>query len=207
MENLPAIAALVLWATWGVLTLGFRVAIQVKQTGSTGLHGIPPGASASEWAAGILIVAATIAGIGAPILQLAGVAPSLWDNATVRIAGGAVALAGVIATFGAQIAMGKSWRIGVDPGERTDLVTDGPFALVRNPIFTTMIVTMVGLALLVANRMAVAAAVGMFVAIELQVRAVEEPYLTRTHGDAYLGYLTRVGRFVPGLGTRRRNQA
>ena len=203
MDRLPAIAALVLWAAWGVLTLGFRVAIHVKETGTTGLHGIRAGASTSEWAAGILIVAATVAGIAAPILQLTGVAPLLWVNPIVRVAGGIGALIGVAATFGAQIAMGRSWRIGVDPGERTDLVTEGPFAVVRNPIFTTMIVTMVGLALLVANGVAAAAAVGMFVAIELQVRSVEEPYLTEVHGDAYLGYLTRVGRFVPGLGTRR----
>jgi protein-S-isoprenylcysteine O-methyltransferase Ste14 len=33
---------------------------------------------------------------------------------------------------------GASWRIGVDPDERTTLVTSGPFAIARNPIFTAM---------------------------------------------------------------------
>ena len=36
--------------------------------------------------------------------------------------------------------------------------------------------------------------------LELQVRAVEEPYLLRTHGDAYRAYAARVGRFLPGVG-------
>ena len=36
--------------------------------------------------------------------------------------------------------------------------------------------------------------------LELQVRSVEEPYLLRTHGDAYRAYASRVGRFVPGIG-------
>jgi protein-S-isoprenylcysteine O-methyltransferase Ste14 len=36
--------------------------------------------------------------------------------------------------------------------------------------------------------------------IEMQVRAVEEPYLKRIHGEAYLHYAKRVGRFVPGFG-------
>jgi len=36
--------------------------------------------------------------------------------------------------------------------------------------------------------------------IELQVRIVEEPYLTATHGDSYRDYLAHVGRFVPGVG-------
>jgi protein-S-isoprenylcysteine O-methyltransferase Ste14 len=42
--------------------------------------------------------------------------------------------------------------------------------------------------------------VGLFVAIELQVRAVEEPYLLQMHGDAYADYAVRVGRFVPAMG-------
>jgi protein-S-isoprenylcysteine O-methyltransferase Ste14 len=37
-------------------------------------------------------------------------------------------------------------------------------------------------------------------ALELQVRAVEEPYLIRSHGDAYRAYAARVGRFLPGIG-------
>jgi hypothetical protein len=41
----------------------------------------------------------------------------------------------------AQFAMAESWRIGVDPNERTPLVTTGAFAMVRNPIFTAMLVT------------------------------------------------------------------
>ena len=40
-------------------------------------------------------------------------------------------------------------------------------------------------------------------AIELQVRAVEEPYLEHTHGVTYRTYGSRVGRFLPGLGLFR----
>ncbi|MET9817324.1 MULTISPECIES: hypothetical protein [unclassified Streptomyces] len=40
--------------------------------------------------------------------------------------------------------MGASWRVGVDVGERTALITGGPFAYVRNPIFTAMAVTGLG---------------------------------------------------------------
>ena len=31
--------------------------------------------------------------------------------------------------------MGKSWRMVINPGERTELVFSGPFAYVRNPIY------------------------------------------------------------------------
>jgi protein-S-isoprenylcysteine O-methyltransferase Ste14 len=38
------------------------------------------------------------------------------------------------------------------------------------------------------------------VAVQLQVRSIEEPYLRRVHGVAYERYAGRVGRFVPGVG-------
>jgi len=107
---------------------------------------------------------------------------------------------GLVITLLAQLAMGDSWRIGVDSDERTTLVTAGPFALVRNPIFTSMLPASLGLALLVPNAVTLAAFVALVGALELQTRVVEEPYLLRVHGDVYAGYAARVGRFVPGVG-------
>ncbi len=79
--------------------------------------------------------------------------------------------------------MGDAWRIGVDPEERTELVTDGPFGLVRNPIYSAMIPTVLGLVLMVPNVLAIAAIACLVIALELQVRLVEEPHLLRTHGE------------------------
>lgn len=36
-----------------------------------------------------------------------------------------LAVAGVLAALVSQLHMGTSWRVGVDPGERTELVTTG----------------------------------------------------------------------------------
>jgi len=55
---------------------------------------------------------------------------------------------GLVVTLVAQVAMGRSWRIGVDESERTELITTGPFALVRNPIFSAMFLAFLGLVLL-----------------------------------------------------------
>ncbi len=96
--------------------------------------------------------------------------------------------------------MGDSWRIGVDESERTELVTVGAFAVVRNPIFAAMIPTSLGIVLLVPNVVALVAFVTLVGALELQVHLVEEPYLLWTHGERYLAYASRVGRFVPGVG-------
>ena len=96
-----------------------------------------------------------------------------------------------------------SWRIGVDEEERTELVTRGIFALVRNPVFTGMGVLLAGQALVVPSAISVAALAVFVAAVQVQVRAIEEPYLVRTHGAAYRSYTTRTGRFVPLVGRQR----
>jgi protein-S-isoprenylcysteine O-methyltransferase Ste14 len=111
-----------------------------------------------------------------------------------------LALGGFAATLAAQTGMGESWRIGVDPGERTDLVTTGVFSHVRNPIFTAMVVAQLGVVLMVPTWVGVVALVALVVAVQLQVRAVEEPYLRAVHGDAYDAYRATTGRFLPGAG-------
>ncbi len=108
-----------------------------------------------------------------------------------------------LAVFAAQLGMGESWRIGVSDDQRTDLVTGGWFSLCRNPIYTSMIAGWSGFALMVPTWLGFAAVVVIALGLELQVRAVEEPYLTRTHGDEYSQYASRVGRFAPGVGRLR----
>jgi protein-S-isoprenylcysteine O-methyltransferase Ste14 len=200
-----AAAALVLYGVSLALTFGVRIAVQLRRTGSTGVHGLPRDAGPLERFAGVLFVASLAMGGAAPILALLGVLepiPAL-DHTAVQVIGIALGVSGIGLTFAAQLAMGDAWRIGVDPEERTELVTDGPFGLVRNPIYSAMIPTVFGLVLMVPNALALAAIVCLVTALELQVRLVEEPHLLRTHGRAYSGYAARVGRFVPGVGCLR----
>jgi protein-S-isoprenylcysteine O-methyltransferase Ste14 len=197
-----ATAALVLYGVSLAITFGVRVAIQLRRTGSTGLHGLPSDAGPLEWIAGGMFITGLLVGGAAPILALLGILepiPAL-DGAVGNAIGLVVAICGIALTFGAQLAMGDSWRVGVDPEERTALVTDGPFSLVRNPIYSAMLPTVFGLVLMVPSALAVAAIVALFIGLELQVRAVEEPYLLRTHGEVFRAYASRVGRFVPGVG-------
>lgn len=114
-----------------------------------------------------------------------------------------VPAAGVACTYAAQLAMGTAWRIGVDSTERTDLVTSGPFALVRNPIFTAALITFTGLAFTNPHLVVLAGLVVVYAGIQMQVRAVEEPHLLATHGQAYTDYAARVGRFLPTIGRLR----
>jgi protein-S-isoprenylcysteine O-methyltransferase Ste14 len=197
-----AVAALVLYCVSLALTFGVRIAIQVRRTGSPGVHGLPAGAGPLEaFAGGLFIASLAMGGLAPPLALLDAIEPiPSLDGPLAHAFGLALAVGGIALTFAAQLAMGDAWRIGVDPSERTNLVTDGPFRVVRNPIYSAMIPTVLGLVLMVPSPLAITAIVCLVIALELQVRFVEEPYLLRTHGDAYARYAARVGRFVPGIG-------
>ena len=201
-----ATAALIAYGVYLALAFGLRTVMQLRRTGSSGFKGVSGRVGSAEWLAGVLFVVALLIGVAAPVLALADVVEPVdaLDTTAVHVAGVVLFVLGLAATLAAQIAMGESWRIGVDDAERTELVTDGPFSLARNPIFAAMLPTSLGLALMVPSWVAFAGVLALFVALELQVRIVEEPYLRRTHGEPYLAYAERVGRFVPGVGRLRR---
>ncbi|WP_240180803.1 methyltransferase family protein [Mycolicibacterium crocinum] len=197
-----AIAALGLFAAMMLLSGAVRALIQRRRTGDIGNRRTPrPDGSLEWWALAVTDLGYLTVGVGAPLADLAGLPPiAAVDHPMVRGVGVAVAVLGISATFGAQLALGASWRTGIDKAEPTILVTTGAFRVVRNPIFTAAILTFLGLALMVPNPVAIAGVVITVIAIELQVRLAEEPYLRRVHGAAYTDYTSRVGRFLPGLG-------
>jgi protein-S-isoprenylcysteine O-methyltransferase Ste14 len=201
---IPALG-LALLALYALLAFGVRIVVQVRRTGSTGFKGLR-GASGFERIGGLLFALAVVLCVAGPVLQLVGALSSVeaLDGESGDILGVVLASLGIAITSVAQFAMGDAWRIGVDPAGRTELVTHGPFSLVRNPIYAAMIPSFMGIALLAPNAVTVTGAMLLIVALELQTRLIEEPYLSVVHGERYAVYATRVGRFLPGIGCLRR---
>jgi protein-S-isoprenylcysteine O-methyltransferase Ste14 len=194
--------ALAGYALFLTLAFGLRSLVHHRRTGTTGFVGLSGRPGSIEWLGGVLFGVALVAGIAAPCLQLGGLVPpwTALESPGVRAVGVVLYVVGVAATVWAQFAMGDAWRIGVRQTETTALVSHGPFRWVRNPIYSSMLAATVGLVLVVPNVMSALALVALVVGLELHVRWVEEPYLTRTHGPAYRDYAARTGRFVPGCG-------
>lgn len=197
--------ALILWGLFAAVALGGRILLQLVRTGSTGISGISGRVGSVEWIGGALFALALVAGGLAPLLALTDVVEPIeaLDGTAAHVAGLALYAIGLAICVWAQLAMGASWRIGVDESQRTDLVTHGPFALARNPIYSGVIPLVAGLTLLAPNPVAIAAFAALVIALEIQVRLVEEPYLLREHDPAYREYASRVGRFVPRVGLLR----
>jgi protein-S-isoprenylcysteine O-methyltransferase Ste14 len=115
-------------------------------------------------------------------------------------------IAGWIAVFIAIVAftltvicwhnMGKSWRMGINPGEKTELVFSGPFAYVRNPIYGLSQLLMLCAIVTMPNVIMLIAGVIHILFMQWEVRR-EERNLISVHGEPYRAYLANVGRFIP----------
>jgi len=107
-----------------------------------------------------------------------------------------VAIAAFAATLVCWKKMGKSWRMGIDPDDKTQLVCSGPYAYVRHPIYALSSLLMLMTMVVVPSPLMLA--VGFIHLALLQWEAGrEERYLIQLHGEDYRTYRSHTGRFLP----------
>ncbi len=199
MRDLPAIIiGLVMGAYWArVLKLAWK---QKKQTGSAG-NLLPP-EPLGRWLR-LIWFPVIFAWIIVPLLWgfgLSGEVSVLRPMVTVPViltwGTLAVGLAAFVATLICWKKMGKSWRMGINPDDTTQLVVSGPYARLRHPIYALSSLLMICTMIIVPSPAMLV--VGLLHLALLQWEAIrEERYLVSVHGDAYSDYARRTGRFVP----------
>lgn len=81
----------------------------------------------------------------------------------------------------------------------TQIVSQGLFARVRNPMYTTYIAIALGEAILYRSWILLAYAVGFALLLHGYVALIEEPKLRARFGDAYERYCETSGRWLPRL--------
>jgi protein-S-isoprenylcysteine O-methyltransferase Ste14 len=115
-------------------------------------------------------------------------------------AGVALLMAAAVALFAwATRTMGRNWSIVARTRSDHELVTAGPFAYVRHPIYAAMALLLLALAIGLGNEWRLIVALPLY-AIGTWLRIVEEEKLLRAaFGDRYAAYAARVKRFVPGM--------
>jgi protein-S-isoprenylcysteine O-methyltransferase Ste14 len=90
---------------------------------------------------------------------------------------------------------------GGGPGMKTmpeQLVTGGPYAYIRNPMYLGHVIFLVGLAITLHSVLAALIAVASAVFFHVRVKK-DEKRLHEFFGEAYTEYCARVRRWVPGL--------
>ncbi len=183
--------------TW-IALVRVRMQIQTSKYGRPPVHtGGDSGQRLCERAAKL----ATIAQLVVAILVLTRRCDMATSSAQ-RAIGLALGFGSALLMFVAQLQMGVSWRIGIDPDARTPLVTHGWYRWSRNPIYVFVLLTFIGFALLVPNVVTWIVAIGTMIGLRAQSLR-EEKWLVDTFGDKWRDYARRVGRFVPLLGRLR----
>ena len=119
-------------------------------------------------------------------------------SSVISILGAIACLVALTASYHCWREMGTSWRIGIDPDEKTEMIVGGAFRYVRHPIYALSILLVWGS--LAACPGLVLLLVAFFHSVLMQIEARrEEKYMLSTHGQPYADYMKTTGRFIPRL--------
>jgi len=125
--------------------------------------------------------------------------PSMLDAALVVLVVALMCLSIALAV-GAVRVLGHQWALAARIVEAHRLITTGPFALVRHPIYAGLGGMLIASGLVVSPWWGLAAAVGVYaVGTAVRMRA-EERLLLETFGEEYASYRARVPAVVPWRG-------
>ena len=90
----------------------------------------------------------------------------------------------------------KNWSQAVTVKEGHELITSGPYALVRHPIYTGLLLAFVGCAVARDEWRGLLAVALVFVALWRKLR-LDEQWMRAQFGESYEAYSRRVAALVP----------
>ena len=124
------------------------------------------------------------------------IGPSTPGWAIAAAAAAVVCAVGTVFTFVCWRKMGRSWRIGIDPKEKLELVSTGPYRYVRHPIYALRMAINVAVMVMVPTPLVIIMGGVDILLLQIEARR-EERYMESKHGVEYTKYKNSVGRFIP----------
>jgi protein-S-isoprenylcysteine O-methyltransferase Ste14 len=113
--------------------------------------------------------------------------------------GGAVsALVGVALAISARVTLGRNWSGDIQLKQDHALVTGGPYAAIRHPIYTALILLFGGLAAQIGTSTALLGLALVIFSCWIKLQQ-EEALMLQTFPDAYPAYKAGTKRLVPWL--------
>ena len=97
-----------------------------------------------------------------------------------------------------QIHLDTQWSAQLQLRKEHRLITSGPYARIRHPLYSAMFSWGIALALLNANWIFVALAILMIAGILVHIPR-EEKLMLEAFGDEYQAYIRRTGKYFPKL--------
>jgi protein-S-isoprenylcysteine O-methyltransferase Ste14 len=117
-----------------------------------------------------------------------------FHSAAISWAGALFCLAGLLLLLWSLVSFGQSFRVGIDEDRPDKLVTNGSFALSRNPIYVAFALILLGQFLIFSNWILLVYIGAATLLFHRQVLR-EEVYLKQHYGQAYADYCSRVRRY------------
>lgn len=114
----------------------------------------------------------------------------------------AVMLAGLAFTWWGRVHLGRLWSSAITRKEHHRIVDDGPYGLVRHPIYTGLIVALLATAAAEGRVTALVGAALVIFGIWLKARTEERFLKVELDHDAYTAYCRRVPMLIPFLPRR-----
>lgn len=128
-------------------------------------------------------------------------APIRWRGRLWRVVGGGL-IAGGVVLMGRSMAVLHGRGTTVMPWRQVEeLVTDGPFSRVRNPIYAADLLVYLGGTVLIRSAWPLVALPAVLHILRRRVIDPEETYLRRRFGAKYAAYLRSTPRLLPRLET------
>jgi protein-S-isoprenylcysteine O-methyltransferase Ste14 len=134
--------------------------------------------------------------LGCAVLLERGTGGRLTFHPVAAAAGLALAVAGVALHLRARRALGPFWSGPITVRAGHAVVTSGPYALVRHPLYLGVLLLAAGTVLAHTSLATVCIALGVSVGIGLKMRA-EERALVAICGEAYTRYAAEVPALIP----------
>jgi protein-S-isoprenylcysteine O-methyltransferase Ste14 len=119
----------------------------------------------------------------------------LIESPIAKWIGVALVSIGILIFIMAFLSFGDSWRVGFDMKNPGALVTNGIFAISRNPIYLFLDLWFIGIFLINGRLIFFIYVVLVIADVHWQILQ-EEAFLTKLYGKPYKNYLTRTGRYV-----------
>ena len=112
-----------------------------------------------------------------------------------RLADG-VAIVGLAVALWARFTLGSNWSGQITFKQGHELVTSGPYAFVRHPIYTGFLLMLLASAIIAGKTMGFAVVAFMTLALWLKARE-EEKLMLKHFPEAYAEYKSRTKALVP----------
>lgn len=112
--------------------------------------------------------------------------------------GAAVTIAGLLFAVWAREHLGRNWSRSVTIKQDHELITTGPYAVVRHPIYTGILTGFIGMAIALSQVRWLIALALFLLAFWIKLR-MEEQWMRSQFGETYAAYADRTAALIPYL--------